>query len=126
MPKKIDSSSYFKIKNKWNKNRNVSLFLDGKLSEVECKNIALFLFKKPKDAFAKTLLDEILEEDNFPIWLMEKAYKFGDVACKVSICLRRDIPKKLVLKCLSSRIKDVREHAALIHQKPKRLKNHVR
>lgn len=98
---KNDILNHFnKFSLEWESNSEIEL-----ITKVNASDTALVVPKLieelPKE-LANYILADLLELPDFPIKYLREIYEKGDKGCKVSICLRQDIPQEITIMCEKS------------------------
>lgn len=94
----------------WENNDNITLKIH--LLEKDIDEILPFLLKYSND-LAYSIMNEICQMNNLEEKHLKLLYDKGDTACKVSICLRKNLPKSIVCRCENSLIEEVKYHYLL-------------
>lgn len=95
---------------KWDESKDISIELSENLEDEKIRYLVDGLIKKLPDDFSYALLCDISEIDFVDNDLLMKIFLNGDVACKVSICLRNDLDSDLQKMCNECELPDVRDH----------------
>lgn len=94
----------------WDSERNVDLVLPRDLNKKEIEHLFEVFFPR-SSSLAASVLAELAEMKAAPWSMLEKYFRRNDPSLLIPICLRKDIPKTLLKKCLASSSLDLLEHA---------------
>lgn len=99
---------FLSLAEKWDREPYLSLIID--ISTERLYSVATKLLNVLPNDLAFAILADLVERDEFPLELLSEVYSKGDKACKMSICLRKNLCTKIAELCASSDDLDILEH----------------
>src|SRR5260221_571398 len=109
VPVPLDDASFEKTARQWDRDLAHSA-LPPSMTPDEVETMVIFLLGKIPAELAFSVLSYLAEDSPLRGDLLEQIFDRGDTGCKVSVCLRPDLDKRLEEKCRNSPNDDVREH----------------
>ncbi len=111
LPRRLDDLAQVRDYAKtWSESDDVRYELPDNLSREEIASYFSTLMPLLPDDFANSVLADLAEHPNTdPSWL-ENLFELGDTGCKVGICLRADLSRELLDRCLRETSTDLLEH----------------
>src|SRR6266446_5021274 len=110
IPNPLDDSSFEEASKLWDQGRDAFLTVPRSMSPHQIETMVIFLLGKIPAELAFSVLSYLAEDSPLRGDLLEQIFDRGDTGCKVSVCLRPDLDKRLEEKCRNSPNDDVREH----------------
>jgi hypothetical protein len=100
---------------KWEMESCISLIID--ISGENLYSVVVNLLSMLPNNLAFGVLADLVEREDFPVVLLSEVYDKGDKACKVSICLRDNLPLEIIERCENTDDLDVHEHYMQRHRR---------
>jgi hypothetical protein len=110
VPSKLDERMFLRLARKWESSDYAVLTIARPESPAEADAMADFLLHRLPHKFAFIVLGELAEDACLSDQVLERIFDEGDESCKVSVCLRLQLPNALRKKCRDSEIASVKEH----------------
>lgn len=110
-PEDLNIYDYEQLKHKWETLSDVTIDFSSEISDLEARKLFAVMIEHLADDFAVAVLENLAEVDHIPIELLEELFSHNLTGCNVSICLRKDLSRGLLKKCLASSDPNVIEHA---------------
>jgi hypothetical protein len=99
---------FFEANKKWTSEDNMELIT--KIDEQDLNLVVPKLIDLLPKELANSILSDLLERPSFPIQYINQIYNKGDKGCKMTICLRDDLPIDIANMCENSLDKDIKTH----------------
>jgi len=104
----IVNNHFLFAEKEWESEPYIALMID--ISAENLYLIVINLLSMLPNNLAFAILADLVEREDFPIVLLSEVYDKGDKACKVSICLRDDLPLEVIKRCENTDDPDVGIH----------------
>jgi len=112
LPKCITKEKFTLLHNQWVESGTAIIKLPTDFDQNACEEWVDFLIEHRDFEFALDVLADIAEMAVCSDSVLDKIFSTGDKACRVSVCLRKNLPQILAEKCQSCHDPEVREHFA--------------
>ncbi len=110
LPTSPTDQQFEKLLRQWDSATDAEIALPRKMTNSERDALIRFLLSKIPNALAFGALSDLAERPSVPTDLLTRIFDVGDIACKVSVCLRDDLTPELIERCRASSDPNVQEH----------------